>query len=169
VIRDLSVPPLPADATGALTEELAANGCQFRELPSLPTRIMVFDRATALVRLDPVDPRRGVLELTDAATVGALVQAFFRHWERATPSQGSAEVHLTARELAVVRLHMTGLTDAAAAGELGLSERTVAYTMRGLMDRFGVTNRFQLGLALSPVLTGHRRPPGHPPLKETDT
>jgi hypothetical protein len=38
------------------------------------------------------------------------------------------------------------------AAELGLSARTVAYTVHDLMTRFGATNRFQLGLALGPLL-----------------
>ena len=55
---------------------------------------------------------------------------------------------LTPREKALVALLAEGLTDAQAAQRLGLSNRTVTATVRGLMDRCGVNNRFQLGLAL---------------------
>lgn len=41
-----------------------------------------------------------------------------------------------------------GHTDAAAAAELAISERTVTNIMRSLMDRAGVQNRFQLGVVL---------------------
>nr|BFE70522.1 hypothetical protein GCM10020092_038230 [Actinoplanes digitatis] len=34
------------------------------------------------------------------------------------------------------------------AAELGLSRRTVSYTLRAVMDRLGVENRFQLALVL---------------------
>jgi DNA-binding CsgD family transcriptional regulator len=148
VIRDLGVPPGPADASAELAGELAGNGGQLRRLPSLPTRIMVFDRATALVRVDAVDPARGLLEVTGAGAVALLVQRFFQHWDQAQDAAGPAPEPLGAREQAVLRLLATGLPDAAVAAALGLSPRTVAYTVRGLLDRYGVTNRFQLGLAL---------------------
>jgi DNA-binding NarL/FixJ family response regulator len=52
------------------------------------------------------------------------------------------------REDALFRLLAQGHTDASAAVELGLSQRTVSTLVRGLMDRFAVENRFQLGLAI---------------------
>ena len=55
---------------------------------------------------------------------------------------------LTPREKTLVELLAAGHTDASAAKRLGCSPRTVSYTLRALMDRFGVENRFQLGLAL---------------------
>lgn len=47
-----------------------------------------------------------------------------------------------------MRLLVAGHTDAVVAERLGISPRTIAYTMRSLMDRLGVENRFQLGLIL---------------------
>ena len=57
-------------------------------------------------------------------------------------------VELTDRERAIVRLLVEGHTDGVVAERLGISPRTIAYTMRALMDRLGVENRFQLGLIL---------------------
>jgi DNA-binding NarL/FixJ family response regulator len=54
----------------------------------------------------------------------------------------------TPREKALVELLAAGHTDASAARRLGLSPRTVSYTVQSLMDRLEVENRFQLGLAL---------------------
>jgi DNA-binding CsgD family transcriptional regulator len=56
---------------------------------------------------------------------------------------------LNAREKAIVELLAEGHTDASVAQRLGISERTITYTLRALMDRVGVENRFQLGLVLS--------------------
>jgi DNA-binding NarL/FixJ family response regulator len=56
---------------------------------------------------------------------------------------------LNAREQAIVELLAEGHTDASVAQRLGISERTITYTLRALMDRVGVENRFQLGLVLS--------------------
>ena len=55
---------------------------------------------------------------------------------------------LTPRERAIVRMLAEGHTDATTSERLGLSARTIAYTLRGLMDRCGAQNRFQLGLML---------------------
>ncbi len=52
------------------------------------------------------------------------------------------------RERALVELLAAGHTDASAARRLGVSPRTVSYTLQSLMDRLQVENRFQLGLAL---------------------
>jgi DNA-binding CsgD family transcriptional regulator len=55
---------------------------------------------------------------------------------------------LSHREQAICALLAAGHTDASTAGLLGISSRTIAYTLRALMDRVGVENRFQLGLVL---------------------
>ena len=61
---------------------------------------------------------------------------------------------LTAREKALVELLAAGHTDASAARRLGISPRTVSYTLQSLMDRLEVENRFQLGLALGTLGIG---------------
>ena len=57
-------------------------------------------------------------------------------------------MNLTPREQAIVSLLAAGHTDASTAHQLGISSRTIAYTLRALMDRHGVQNRFQLGLMI---------------------
>jgi DNA-binding NarL/FixJ family response regulator len=77
--------------------------------------------------------------------------------------QGQGPFMLDAREQALVSLLATGLTDASAARRLRVSPRTVTNVLRALMDRLGVNNRFQLGLALGLAArhgTGPRRWPG---------
>jgi DNA-binding NarL/FixJ family response regulator len=58
------------------------------------------------------------------------------------------QIALDTRELALVRLLAQGHTDVTAAQELRISARSVSSIVRNLMDRFGVDNRFQLGVAL---------------------
>jgi DNA-binding CsgD family transcriptional regulator len=55
---------------------------------------------------------------------------------------------LTTRENAIIALLAAGHSEEATATELGISRRTVIYALRGLMDRIGVDNRFQLALIL---------------------
>jgi hypothetical protein len=66
---------------------------------------------------------------------------------------------LTPRERALIGLLVAGHTDAMAARELHISERSVTSIMRSLMDRVGVSNRFQLGVALG-TLRAVPEPPG---------
>jgi LuxR family transcriptional regulator, transcriptional regulator of spore coat protein len=61
---------------------------------------------------------------------------------------GRDDLILDLRERALVALLVAGCTDASAGRRLHVSQRTVSNMLRSLMDRFGVTNRFQLGLAL---------------------
>ena len=55
---------------------------------------------------------------------------------------------LSDREQALIALLAQGYTDSSAARMLQISPRSITYTLRALMDRFGVDSRFQLGLAL---------------------
>ena len=69
---------------------------------------------------------------------------------------------LTPREDAVVRLLARGYTDARAARELHISERSVSNLVRSTMDKLGVDNRFQMGVALG-LLSAVPMPPGMVP------
>lgn len=148
-VLTLGVPPADHDATGTHTGELVRQGVRYRELPTLPAKFMVFDRSVAILPLDPADPGRGAVELSTTATVEDLVAWFLRRWDVARPpGPAPTAAVLSPRERAVVGLLSVGHTDAGTAQRLGISVRTVGSTMRGLMDRFGVQNRFQLGLIL---------------------
>ncbi|MEU6273821.1 helix-turn-helix transcriptional regulator [Streptomyces populi] len=74
--------------------------------------------------------------------------------QRPAPARPSVEDRLAAvmpldeRQRKLVALLLAGHTDASAAGRLGVSPRTVTNILRSLMDRLGVDNRFQLGVAL---------------------
>jgi DNA-binding CsgD family transcriptional regulator len=58
------------------------------------------------------------------------------------------KITLSARERDLVSLLAQGHTDLSAAAILHISPRSVTNILRNLMDRLGVENRFQLGLAL---------------------
>jgi DNA-binding CsgD family transcriptional regulator len=149
-VRSLGRPPADGDRSSAYTAEFVRLGGEHRLADRLPHKMMIFDRRVALVAVDPLDLSRGTWELTDPAAVESLLTLFVRQWSGATDPRrnGVPTVVLTQREKAVVALLADGHTDATAAKHLGMSTRTLTYTLRGLMDRFGVENRFQLGLAL---------------------
>jgi LuxR family transcriptional regulator, transcriptional regulator of spore coat protein len=58
------------------------------------------------------------------------------------------KITLSGRERDLVSLLAQGHTDTSAAAILHISPRSVTNILRNLMDRLGVENRFQLGLAL---------------------
>ncbi|MEV6596806.1 LuxR C-terminal-related transcriptional regulator [Actinoplanes sp. NPDC051346] len=125
-------------------------GADYREAASLPLKLMVFDRRAALLPADPANFEAGAVLLTDPDAVGHLTQLFYKIWSTARdPYQHEVPtIMLSAREQAIVSRLSAGHSEAAAAAELGLSRRTVVYTLRALMDRLGVDNRFQLALVL---------------------
>jgi LuxR family transcriptional regulator, transcriptional regulator of spore coat protein len=61
---------------------------------------------------------------------------------------GLPKITLSDRERELISLLAQGHTDASAAEHLGISSRSVTNILRKLMNRLGVDNRFQLGLAL---------------------
>ncbi|POX64485.1 hypothetical protein C3492_05480 [Streptomyces sp. Ru62] len=65
-----------------------------------------------------------------------------------TEQRSTLHLPLDERQRMLIHLLLAGHTDASAAGRLGISSRTVTNILRSLMDRLGVDNRFQLGVAL---------------------
>lgn len=65
------------------------------------------------------------------------------------------KIMLSGRERELVSLLAEGHTDVSAAEQLNISARSVTNILRRLMDRLGVENRFQLGLALGFLRKAH--------------
>jgi DNA-binding CsgD family transcriptional regulator len=150
--RVLSPPPADGDTLDKDPTAHLVNGTsfQYREAAATPMKLFVCDRRTALFPVDPLDFDRGYLEISRPEIVDALVTLFEEHWDDAVdPKLHSVPVILLSeRERDLVALLAFGHTDVSAARELRISARSVTNVMRALMDRIGVENRFQLGLAL---------------------
>jgi DNA-binding CsgD family transcriptional regulator len=161
-LRCLGLPSADGDR-GVEVEEDQAAGCEYREADDLPLKLIVIDHRIALFPVDQDDFDRGYLELSQPAVVQALVTLFDSHWATAIDPRrsGMPTIVLSERERQVVRLLTLGLTDAKAAAELQITDRAVTKILRKLMDRLGVENRFQLGLALGALRVA--RPPALAP------
>lgn len=146
-VRLRTLTPVPLDGSHAPP---LASGAEHREGTGLPLKLMVFDRRAALLPADPADFDAGAVVLTDPDAVAQLTQLFYRFWGTAHDiyQHEVPAIMLNSREQAIVCLLSTGRSEAETATELGLSRRTVVYTLRALMDRLGVRNRFQLALLL---------------------
>jgi DNA-binding CsgD family transcriptional regulator len=128
---------------------LAEAGAQLRTAPLLPVKMIIFDRRTAIVEVDPQDPDRGAVQLTSPGVVGALYALFEQMWSSAcdfgAPAPGRDERGVSPHERDLLRLMLDGHTDESAARKLGVSLRTVRRMMAGLATRLGARSRFQVG------------------------
>ncbi|WP_245908156.1 helix-turn-helix domain-containing protein [Pseudosporangium ferrugineum] len=155
-LRVLGLPPADQDLH-VEAELFRSPHYGYREAAELPMKLIVVDRRVAFFPAAPGDLERGYLEVSHPAMVHSLVTLFERHWASATDPRehGMPGITLSGRERELVALLALGHTDVTAAAELRISARTVTSTMRTLMDRVGVDNRFQLGLALGAARVTH--------------
>ncbi len=166
-MRILGVPPADQDTLDP--GEAHHPAYQIRESPQVPLKLIILDRAVALLPADPARIERGYVEIGHRGVVHALAELFERHWAFACdPHIGAVTpIALSHREQALVNLLALGHTDVTAAAHLRISARSVTNTLRHLMDRLGVENRFQLGLALGTLRAARlpdlaRTPPAAP-------
>lgn len=147
-LRVVGQPPLDGDLGHAPGPDEPV-GTEYRETDDVPLRAMVFDRKVALLAAGP-RLEDGAIEVADPGVVACVIALFDRQWDQAVDpvTVAAPRLTLTGREKAVVDALAAGCTDLQAAQRLRLSVRTIGYVVRGLMDQYGVENRFQLGLVL---------------------
>ncbi|GIE95505.1 helix-turn-helix transcriptional regulator [Paractinoplanes rishiriensis] len=160
-MRILGVPPADRDTLDPDEDHHPAY--QTRESLQVPLKLIVLDRSVALLPADPEHIERGYVEIGSPVVVGALADLFEQHWQGATdPAVGAVTpIALSDRERALVDLLAAGHTDTTAATQLRISARSVTNALRHLMDRLGVDNRFQLGLALGAMGAAYPPVPTH--------
>ncbi|GLI27786.1 hypothetical protein ARHIZOSPH14_20280 [Agromyces rhizosphaerae] len=132
-----------ARTSARIGEEIRATG-------RLPARLVVSDRSSALLWTPSADGAEEptALLLHAGALLDLVVAAFEQHWRLATTVTSEGELRSgddSCTDTDLLRLLLLGLTDAAAAAELGISVRTVQRRIAALMDAAGVGTRIQLG------------------------
>lgn len=137
-------------ATYSYAQWLVSLGGQVRTAPTLPPRMIIFDRTTALLPIDPTNSRAGALYTSEPAIVASLTAVYEHAWAIAVPL-GSRTTEdlvtgLSALDRRLLTLLATGLTDDAAGKRLGVSARTVRRQMSALMERLNATSRFEAGI-----------------------
>jgi DNA-binding CsgD family transcriptional regulator/sugar-specific transcriptional regulator TrmB len=135
--------------TVAHAEWLAEHGGQVRTVPTLPTRMIILDQASAVIPVRSDDTAAGAVILTGQGTVTALCALFESTWVAGRPL-GEAPVRdahgLTPQEQAALSLLAEGHTDEAIARRLGVSPRTARRVTTDLIERLGARSRFQAGV-----------------------
>ncbi|MGG2464458.1 LuxR C-terminal-related transcriptional regulator [Streptomyces sp. RGM 3693] len=130
---------------------LVDSGAEVRTAAVLPPRMVIYDRRTAIVPLDPETTQAGALLLHSTGVVSALCDLFERVWKAATPVEAAApateqEKELTPQEAAILHLLADGHTDDTIARKLGVSVRTSRRITAKLAAQLGAKSRFQAGV-----------------------
>lgn len=135
--------------TAQYVEWLSGRGGQVRTVPSLPTRMIITDRSSAVIPVRSDNSGFGAVVLTGQGMLTALCSLFDTMWTSARPLGQPAvpdAFGLTVQEAAVVRFLAEGHTDQAIGNRLGVSQRTARRMATDLMERLGARSRFEFGV-----------------------
>ncbi|MFF9819129.1 helix-turn-helix domain-containing protein [Streptomyces sp. NPDC014006] len=150
VVVERSVLDLPYGFT-ELTAALS-RGEQVRVVDEVPTKLVVADRALALVPLTSRRAEPAALVVHASGLLELLAGLFESVWRGALPlrlgPQGVIEEGPDGpdgTDLEILSLLLAGLTDASVAKQLDLGLRTVQRRVKRLMELAGVATRLQLG------------------------
>jgi DNA-binding CsgD family transcriptional regulator len=124
-------------------------GGEVRTAPTLPLRMVVVDRRTAIVPLSSDDAGGTTLRVSGTSLTTALLALFNGLWREAAPLgavRRRTVAGLSSQDKAVLRLLGAGHTDEAVARQLGISVRSTRRIVAGLLVRLNARSRFQAGL-----------------------
>ena len=148
-IRRLFLESIANDATAmSYVRWLIEQGGEARMVPSLPVRMTIYDRAAAMVAIDPHRSSEGAMLLRGTGVLTALCAFFDFAWGSGSelgvlPDRD--DDGLTGQEREILRLLADGDTDAVVARKLGVSVRTTRRIIAELAERLGARSRFQIG------------------------
>lgn len=122
-------------------------GASVRVRAGITQRLVIVDRAWAVISANVGSAGGEALVVTQPVLVRALVAHFHGLWANAL-SFGEAEQDTlsTERIAQTLDLLQRGLTDEAAARELGVSVRTVRRRVAAVMELFDASSRFEAGV-----------------------
>ncbi|MFI0938666.1 hypothetical protein [Streptomyces sp. NPDC021020] len=135
--------------------EVVGLGMKMRVTPEIPMRLIISDRANAMVPLSLGEEpgHADTVVVHGTGLVAALVLLFEEHWRRARPlpvpgeppGPGPAGPQPGDLDRQILALLALDVADRTIAAQLDLSLRTVERKIRALMDLASVGSRFQLG------------------------
>ena len=132
---------------------VTGHGAQIRYVKRVLTRMLVFDRQTAVIPLHSADNGRAAVLVQGEAVTAMLVLTFEQAWSGATPASEDfppvanlAAPHPSDMDRTLLQLMSMGVKDEAAARHLGVSVRTVRRQIADLMNRLEAGSRFEAGM-----------------------
>ena len=131
--------------------EITMLGASVRVADELRERMVILDERVAVVPLDPADSSRGALVVRHPGIVVGLLDLFRRTWDKAdeVPWAAPAARRVASpseREIELLALLATGVTDETAARESGTSVRHLRRRVAKLMADLGARSRFEAGV-----------------------
>jgi sugar-specific transcriptional regulator TrmB len=139
------------DPAGVLDDVIAsaAAGQEIRVVDQVPVKAVIVDREVAMLPLRHNQHTAAASVLIHPSGLLDAILAFYDTlWERGyplLPGSGSGPAEIEEIDGRILALLLSGLTDQAVAGQLGLSLRTVQRRIHQLMAKAGVGSRVQLG------------------------
>lgn len=135
--------------TLAYIERMSAAGAELRTLNEVFDRLIVCDRTIAFIPDHRYERSGAALAVEHPGIIRFLVTAFENVWARAepivyTPSHQRPQLLTNETRRTVLSLMVSGYTDDAIAGRLGLSTRTVATHIKKTAEALGSRSRAQL-------------------------
>jgi hypothetical protein len=133
--------------TVAYLRELVAQGASIRVADSISERILVYDRTTALVPVDPSDTSRGALVTQQAGLVSNILALFEKIWTEATDLSTLVETQPTSAgfpseiEQRVMEEMCRVAKDETGARKLDLSVRTYRRHIADILRALDATSR----------------------------
>jgi DNA-binding CsgD family transcriptional regulator/sugar-specific transcriptional regulator TrmB len=118
----------------------------FRALPEVPTRLLTFDRALAVLPVDASDLRRGAIFVRAPTMIDMLTLLFDHMWSIADPVFTASDDPLapTGRCARTLELIAIGTKDERIARTLGVGVRTVRRDVADLKAMLGVASRTEV-------------------------
>lgn len=134
-------------------EQLSDAGAQVRIRDTLPFRMVLADRVTAVCSMKWAEGRSGAVVVRGSTYVQLLRRMFEFCWAEAQPMEAvigrstrPSGDDLDAEQRLMLRLFSDGLTDQAIARQLGVAPRTFTRKLRILFEQLEVDSRFQAGV-----------------------
>jgi DNA-binding CsgD family transcriptional regulator len=128
----------------------APAGLEYRTLPYVPLKVLIFDQSLALVarQLDADD--RAAMVVRDVNLIHVFTQLFNVAWELATPYGREMEsrnpADLNSIQRSVLRGMAAGYSDEVIARRLDISVRTCRRHIAWMLEELGAESRFQAAL-----------------------
>ncbi|MFG2111837.1 LuxR C-terminal-related transcriptional regulator [Streptomyces sp. NPDC048718] len=141
-------------STLAYVERITDLGAQVRTVSDYFSRLLVFDRAMAVIEL--AGKSSGVVLIRDPSLIQFAADAFEHIWSYARPFLVDSGPNVSswapdATKATIVRLLTEGLEDKVIARRLGISLRTCQRHVAEIMDYLGARNRFHAGFIIHQV------------------
>jgi hypothetical protein len=136
------------DLTRGYMRSLSARGADLRVSEPPFERLLILDSSVAVVPLEPGHSSRGALIVSEPGLVAGLVQLFESQWSASDTMPWSEESDgdpVSDEDRTTLNLLAQGMTDEAAARQVGISVRHLRRRIARVTERLDATSRFEAG------------------------